>query len=49
MMLLRSAALVAKKLLVGDKKKKQLDTVKQKCLLIEHCLVKYFAFLKNVC
>ena len=48
MMLLRSAALVAKKLLVGDKKK-QLDTVKQKCLLIEHCLVKYFAFLKNVC
>ena len=51
-MLLQGLAMVAKKLLVDDK---ITACVKQTCFLgikfrIEkHCLVEYFAFLKNVC
>ena len=53
-MLLQCVAMVAKKLLVDDK---ITDCVKQTCFLgiiykvlnRKHCLVEYFAFLKNVC
>ena len=49
-MLLQSAAMVAKKLLVDDK----ITTCVSWVLYLKfgtekHCLVKHFAFLKNVC
>ena len=51
-MLLQIAAIAAKKLLVDDK---ITACAKEICLLYakfrieKHCLVKHFAFLKNVC
>ena len=48
-MLLQRAAMVVKKLLVGDKITACVKQISLWVLIDKHCLVKHFAFLKTAC